>query len=424
MNIPSLLTLYPSGSPPRSALIVTNGPSYTTAQSGNPNYNIQVTVTWDGMVSAPYLVFNNVPYSNTVVNAGQFCNANGCDCNANNPGAGLQGFNTLNQVYVRDLFGNALTPIVLHEIALQRIFKGAASPGTIHVSHSWSRGGMVDIGIQAGTRTLSATVQGLWCLQPGATSDWDVAPINGPDGVFMNLPWPASQTVPAAYQITDAALPDTLLFELAAGVESDGVNPEIAIGAAPGAQSSSLQLVANRFMNSSIPEFQIAGLSGLLPLQPSLIGSVSGLWPSVSSNPRRFTLVYAIRDTFRDPSPNSVQQLIQLASLAPDLREAAIHALSSIHTQQALPFLAGLLTSSDPNEQARGVFGLSSFANGCPPQTPANVVSMAYLQCSNQGPYASAGTVANSATPGAPSAQTVAFWANWWNQYQAALGGN
>jgi hypothetical protein len=311
---------------------------------------------------------------------------------------------------------------VSFDIAVQKIFKGAASPGTIHVSHSWSRGGMVDIGVQTGTRTVSATVQGLWCLQPGITSDWDALPISGRDGYFMNLPWPASQALPATYQTTTAALADTLLFELAAGVESSGVNPEIAIGAAPGAQSSSLQLVANRFMDSPIPEFQIAGLSGLLPLQPSLIGTVSGLWPSISSNPRRFTLVYAIRDTFRDPSPNSVQQLIQLTSLAPELREAAIRALSSIHTQQTLPFLAGLLTSSDPDEQARGVFGLSSFANGCPAQTPANVQSMAYLQCSNQGPYSSAGTIANFVTPGAPGAQVVAFWANWWNQYQAALG--
>lgn len=72
-------------------------------------------MTWDGNVSAPYLVFNNVPYSNTVVNAGRYCNANGCDCNANWPNSGYQGYDTLNQVYVRDLFSNALSPIVLHE---------------------------------------------------------------------------------------------------------------------------------------------------------------------------------------------------------------------------------------------------------------------------------------------------------------------
>lgn len=114
VNYASLLQLFPSGSPATSALIVTKGPSYTTQQTG-VNYNIQVTVTWDGMVSAPFPVFNNVPYSNTVVNAGQFCNSNGCDCDAIYPGQNDSGYTTLNQVYVRDLFGNVLTPINLHE---------------------------------------------------------------------------------------------------------------------------------------------------------------------------------------------------------------------------------------------------------------------------------------------------------------------
>jgi hypothetical protein len=308
---------------------------------------------------------------------------------------------------------------VSFDIGVQSILKGAAVPASVHVSHMWARAGFGSPADEVST--FKQTIEGLWCLQPGVSTDWDVEGLTGPDGVFAGLFLPAAPTLPAEYQ-GQAALPDTVLFYLAAGVEANGMHPEIAIGAAGGAQTSSIRIVANRFMSMSNPEFQLAGLAALLPTQPSLIGSVAALWPLISGNPRRSFLVFAVRETFRDPAPNSVQQLIQLTSLAPELREAAIHALSSIHTQQALPFLAGLLTSSDPNEQARGVFGLSSFANGCPAQTPANVQSMAYLQCSNQGPYSSAGTVANFVTPGSPSAQMVAFWANWWNQYQAALG--
>jgi hypothetical protein len=87
-------------------------------------------------------------------------------------------------------------------------------------------------------------------------------------------------------------------------------------------------------MSMSNPEFQLAGLAALLPTQPSLIGSVASLWPSISGNPRRSFLVFAIRETFRDPAPSSIQQLVQLASLSPELREAAVHAISSIHTKE------------------------------------------------------------------------------------------
>ncbi|HEV8042831.1 MAG TPA: HEAT repeat domain-containing protein [Bryobacteraceae bacterium] len=316
---------------------------------------------------------------------------------------------------------NETASSVSFDLSIQRVLKGSA-PGTVNVSHNWTRGGIL-IGVPP-TITVTATTVGIWCLQPPAASaDWDVQPINGPDGMFVSMFWPAVAALPAAYQAQaqNAPLADTLLFELAAGVEADGFNPAIAIGAAQGAQSSTLQFVANRFAASSNPDFQIAGLAGLIPVQLSAIGSVSGLWPSISSNRHRHQLVAAIRESFRDPSPASIQQLVQLASLSPEMREAAIHAISSIHSQASLPFLASLLTSSDLIEQARGVFGLSSFANVCPAETPANVVSMEYLQCANNGPYSTADTASNFASPETPGSQVVQFWINWWNQNQAAL---
>jgi len=308
---------------------------------------------------------------------------------------------------------------VSFSLSVQRVLQGPATPGTVNVSHNWVRKGIVFPAAQ----TITGTIVGIWCLKPGPSVSWDVEAINGPDGMFVSMFWPAAATLPAAYanQIPNVPLPDTLLFELAAGVEAAGMSPATAIGAAEGAQPSSLQFIANTFLSSSNPDFQIAGVAGLIPVQPSAIGSVSGMWPSISGNPHRFDLVVAIRESFRDPSPASISQLVQLASLSSEMREAAIHAISSIHTQASLPFLASLLTSSDPKEQARGVFGLSSFANACPAQTPANVASMAYLQCAKNGPYTTAETIANSALPGTPGGQVVSFWINWWKQNQAAL---
>jgi hypothetical protein len=308
---------------------------------------------------------------------------------------------------------------VSFDISILRVLKGAAGSGTVHVSHNWMRTGGIRIG---GSPTVTGTVVGIWCLHPpnASTDDWDVEAINGPDGLFVSMSWPAAAALPPAYQIPFVPLADTLLFELAAGVEASG-NPATAIGATLGAQSSSVQFVANRFATSSNPDFQIAGLAGLIPIQPSAIGSVSAMWPSISGSPHRFDLVVAIRESFRDPAPASINQLVQLAAFSPEMREASVHAISSIHTQASLPFLASLLTSSDAKEQARGVFGLSSFANMCPAETPANVVSMAYLQCANNGPYSTGDTSANFASPRTPSSQVVSFWIDWWNQNQAAF---
>jgi hypothetical protein len=46
------------------------GPSFTTRQVPPPTFNISVIVTWDGVKSAPFLIFINMPYSNQAVNEG------------------------------------------------------------------------------------------------------------------------------------------------------------------------------------------------------------------------------------------------------------------------------------------------------------------------------------------------------------------
>lgn len=127
----------------------------------------------------------------------------------------------------------------------------------------------------------------------------------------------------------------------------------------------------------------------------------------------------ALRNDFRATDAASIQQLAILAetpSIDPEVRAAAVRALSSIHTKEALPFLASLLSSADAEEARRGVFGLSSFANGCPPQTPDNVKSMDYLQFKNPSPYRTKETMSAFLSPNGPSAQ-VAFWQQWWKQH-------
>jgi hypothetical protein len=139
-------------------------------------------------------------------------------------------------------------------------------------------------------------------------------------------------------------------------------------------------------------------------------------------------VITALRDVFRDPTPSSVQALAEFAEgldASSELRPAAVRAQAAIHTKEALPFIAGLLQSSDPEERVRGVFGLSSFANGCPMQTPGNVVSMDYLQFKNPSPYRTQHTIAHFGFRRGPADQeseSVAFWSNWWSKNKATLG--
>jgi len=125
-NFNSLLAIVPQNGD-KSAIITSKGPSYTTAQSPPPVYNVTVTVTWDGMASAPFPVFINVPYSMNVVNMGQYCTAAGCDCDAVPNTYGLTGYITLNDVQMLDLFGWGNLPIPVNETLENQLFLGTGS---------------------------------------------------------------------------------------------------------------------------------------------------------------------------------------------------------------------------------------------------------------------------------------------------------
>lgn len=124
-NKPLLLSLTPTGPSNTMVNILALAPSYVTPQSPPPDYNISVTVTWDGVASLPWPVFINTPYSNTVVDEGEYCSSPGvCNCNAGFK-PGQTGYVTLLDVYVRDLFGNALVQIPANETLKNPLYLGS-----------------------------------------------------------------------------------------------------------------------------------------------------------------------------------------------------------------------------------------------------------------------------------------------------------
>ena len=93
-----------------------------------PPANYNISVTWDGVQSASFPVFINMPYANYTVNTGQYCTAfDHCDCNSTGfyPGLGYTGYVTLNNVYTEDLFNNYITRIGTNETLFNQLWLGS-----------------------------------------------------------------------------------------------------------------------------------------------------------------------------------------------------------------------------------------------------------------------------------------------------------
>src|SRR5262249_30683540 len=76
------------------------------------------------------------------------------------------------------------------------------------------------------------------------------------------------------------------------------------------------------------------------------------------SNPVESDLLIAnLRDEFRSTDQQSIAALARIAgsSASAPMQKAAAHALASIHTREALPFLAAFLDSPDPDLRAEGI---------------------------------------------------------------------
>ena len=160
------------------------------------------------------------------------------------------------------------------------------------------------------------------------------------------------------------------------------------------------------------------GLAGLLERNdPDAIVQLAKIWPALGSVPQRSRVLFSLSDSFRDQSAALVRQLAGLVQTSSaELRTAAIAALATIHSREALPVLASLLESADPAERMKGIFGISSFANGCLSQTPDNVGSLAYIVLPASAPYQTAETIANFGFRRGPDdeeARLVSFWSSW-----------
>jgi HEAT repeat protein len=259
--------------------------------------------------------------------------------------------------------------------------------------------------------------------------NWDAIQLGVPGGSFYSLYWPAVAILPQKYQygLSATSLSDSVVYEIGAGFKSlPNAKPRFFLDATRGINSAAEIAVLQDFANSPSTDFQLVALEGLLARgQSGTLTVLQQSLPLLAANPQANSVVFrALKDSFRSTDPATVQQLAALAgasAVSPDFRQAAISALAAVHTREALPFLASLLQSQDPEERMKGVFGLSSFANNMPAQTPEGMPKLAFLQMPASGPYQTKQTRANF-VPGRMSSPDkeqalVTFWEAWWSQH-------
>lgn len=309
---------------------------------------------------------------------------------------------------------------VSFDLSVDRVVKGSNVPAIFHIEHDWIRRGMF-IGNE-GVPFTSPLMYGVWFLLR-STSGWDVICATGADGDLFHLFLPASRTLPAAYQgVPQSQAADRVTVEVGAGIRSTGESSFL-VSAMHGLNGPAVEAILSDLLVSGNKTTQANALAALLERGlPSSVEHLAQMWPSIGDGQGRAEVRDAVRDSFRGQDPASIDQMVKLVQTTPssDLKAALISALAAIHTRETLPFLASLLQSEDMNDRVKGIFGLSSFANNCPSQTPDNVKSMAYLQPPATGPYQTTETLANFAFrqgSDEQEAKLVAFWSAWWNDH-------
>jgi hypothetical protein len=253
---------------------------------------------------------------------------------------------------------------VSYTLNIARTFKGSLQLSTITVIHSLAN--MRIAGLAPGP-------VGIWFLTQTASGTWDVLVSNPSGGHFSNaLFLPASTAKPAgpfAYGPTTPMV-DALVYEVAAGIQNTPSDPVIMTGAVDRMDTPAVRAVLSAYLASADPGFKSIGLA--LSLERGLPGvtqQFSQVWGQISADRHAFWVIQALRDSWRDPTPAAVTQMVSFAGAAPlgsPIRAGAIRALAAIHTRETVPFLASLLSSSDSSEKERAIYGVSAFANGCP----------------------------------------------------------
>jgi hypothetical protein len=321
-------------------------------------------------------------------------------------------------------------------LGVSRVLKGDGGLAGASVSVSWPRPPSAQGGFPA--PDSNAAGNGLWFLK-NSPDGWQLLPVMQ-GGVSFSHAFIASAPgpIPPAYAYSEtSAINDKIASEVSASVEGgigDGARlASLASGLLDQLKSPVVQQLYQRMAASGSPNQRLLGLSGLIRA-----GSTEALGEAAQNAASLLTaypieggaLVQSVRDQFRPSDSSSVTALGQMATDSANVtgpfRIAAAHALASVHTKDALPYLAALLDDPDTSFRIEGIGGLGAFANGLSPQSSTGVPGLAGLQMPANAPYRTPDTIANFAMGQKAISQNenryLSFWRAWWLQNRTALG--
>jgi hypothetical protein len=322
-------------------------------------------------------------------------------------------------------------------VRIARVLKGDAGLAGKDLLVRWA----LDTSYSAGPRDSGAasplaSVSGLWFLQHNS-GPWVVVPVMQ-GGIFFSQTFirlPAGD-IAGAYSYSPAApLADKVASEISAAIEfgnpsGNGLDT-LFFGILDELGSPVLQVLYHRLAAANSPNLRALGLSGLIRNgDPAALQAALEQSSSFSRLRENNALVQSIRDVFRSTDPAAIAILGRMAvdskAVAAGMREASAHALRSIHSVAALPYLAQLLDDPDADLRGEGVGGLAAFANGLPVQTNANVANFGYLRSADQAPYKTEETMRHFAMGRQAIQQKeqeyLVFWKSWWAEHRWELG--
>ena len=183
----------------------------------------------------------------------------------------------------------------------------------------------------------------------------------------------------------------------------------------------------DRWSRSSLPNLSTLGITGLIRLgDPAALGRSLAMFPTIKQSQIRGRFVGAVGG-YRDSSAEGLLVLGDMATRESEiegLQAEAAYALRSIHTREALPYLAKLLDSRDAELRQQGVVGFSSFVTNWKGETPGTLNSTTSTKPTN-APFRTADTDRYTTLGGfdrpGDEEPYVTFWKAWWVQHEPEL---
>lgn len=316
---------------------------------------------------------------------------------------------------------------VVLDVLVIRVLKGNVGPGATVVA-KWqpsavtSRVAFPNLGPSRGMLFLRSVGNALTVL-PILTS-----PVR-PTDLYVSMP---SGELPAAYAYTsNAAVEDKITAELSARVEamkgsslSDGA---FYLEAVDSMTAASALTVYQRLAGEGLRDVQVIGIAGLIRKGDITSLGQPGTSVTLAASPQWPLVINNICSHYRNTSVGGVAILSTLSGTGqgmPAVQQCATHALSAIHTKEALGTLYQLLDSKDGLVRYDAVLGMASFANNLPVQTIDNTAGLGFLKAAADGPFTTSETKASM--PSLPAFRSneqkyLQFWRQWWVQVQGRL---